>query len=458
MKPQVVLLTSFPQDHHLVLSVIDRLLEIGVNFTGFIENQVPDQFEPGFLDSKLILIDRGVLAKMNDEEKKMLEAYSRKHIVVCYDYCGRMDDRTLANFNSEIVVNGALSKADIEPGFVPEQSAELMCRFARERARAYLDSAGIGFNEFTLHSLRAVEKEKMFEILPRLYDAQDPEFIPHNHDVLGPWCYAPLCAKITGKEEYNKKFLHVLDRTMKARPYTKEGIMGGCGNVADPLNLKGEFPLYGAHCIGTEKVVYNEMFHFHGPVFAAAALASGERRYLNEAMKLFRHLRDFNTDKLDGIPSHYSIDEKRKGEKWSRGVAHILHGITLMFEVWPELPEPEASELIAYADSIGEGLLRYQDNSGLWHNIVDDADSPLETSGTMAFLITYKSLVKLGHLPESKYAEMLDKARGGLLRRCYRGGFAGNCSGTGLSISKDYYIRRPFNFLFTGQIVPALED
>ena len=39
----------------------------------------------------------------------------------------------------------------------------------------------------------------------------------------------------------------------------------------------------------------------------------------------------------------------------------------------------------------------------------------------------------------------------------YRGGFAGNCAGTGFSPNMDYYFRRPFNFLFTGQIVPALE-
>lgn len=457
MKPQVTLLTSFPQEHPIVLSVIDRLLENNVNFTGFIENQVPDRFEPGLLDCKVVLLDRGILAKMNDGEKKMLEAYSREHTVACYDYCGRNDDRTLANFNSEIVVNGALSEGGVEPGPVPEQSADVTCRFARERARAYLNSAGMSFNEFTLHSLRAVEGDRMYELLPKLYDEQDPELVPKNHDELGPWCYAPLCSRLTGDDKYSKKFLYVLEKTMKARPYSKEGIMSGAGDVADPLNLKGEFPLYGAHCAGREKVIYNEMFHFHGPIFAAATLASGEHRYLNEAMKLLRHLRDFNTDKADGLPSHYSIDMKRKGEKWSRGVAHILHGIALMFEVWPELPQPEANEIIAYADSIGDGLLRCQDESGLWHNVLDKPNSPLETSGTMAFLSTYKALVKQGHLPEEKYAGMLDKAKSGLLRRCYRGGFAGNCNGTGLAISQDYYMRRPFGFLFTGQIVPALE-
>ena len=129
-----------------------------------------------------------------------------------------------------------------------------------------------------------------------------------------------------------------------------------------------------------------------------------------------------------------------------------------MFEVWPDMPRSEAQELIAFADSIGEGLLRTQDSGGLWHNVADEVKTPLESSAAMAFISAYQLLVNEGLLPEKKYGEMIAKARKGFLRRCYRGGFAGNCAGTGLSIISDYYLRRPFNFLFTGQIVSALDE
>lgn len=459
MKEKVTVLTSLPQEHCLVLAVIDRLLENDVSFRGFLDNRIPDRFSPEHLESDVILLDRGIFEKMSDEEKKMLADYSLKHVVVCYDYCGDKENRTLCNFDTEITVNGALSKADIGRGEVPEQDPEVMCRFARERAEAYLDSDGLSFSEFTLHHLRALamEKELVLRVLPKLFDSQDPEFIPQNHDVLGAWCYAPLCSRLTGDGKYNKKFLHILDRTMAARPYSPEGIMGGAGNVADPLSCRGPHPLWGAHCAGREKVIYNEMFHFHGPVFAAATLASGDRRYLDHAMKLMRYLRDHAVDPADGLPCHYCYRGQRRGAKWSRGIAHILHGIALMFEVWPDLPEAEAKELAAFADSIGDGVLRTQSPGGLWHNIADEEKSPLETSGTMAFVAAYRALTKARLLSEDKYGDMIRKGRSGLLRRCYRGGFAGNCSGTGFSPNMDYYFRRPFNFLFTGQIVPALE-
>ena len=357
-------------------------------------------------------------------------------------------------------LNNPQKSSGVIPGDVPEQSAEKSCQFAKERAAEFLKNTELPFSEFTLHHLRALsaDNEVLRQYLPPLFDSQDPEKVPPHHDALGPWLYAPLCAKLTGDEKYNRKFLQLLTNTMKARAWSDSGIMGAAGNCADRLNLKGEFPLYEPHCVRRKETIYNEMFHFHGPVFAAAALASGDNAYLEHAMRLMRHLRNFNVDPADGLPCHFSDGTERCGMKWSRGIAHILHGITLMFEVWPRMPEDTAAELIAFADSIGEGLLRTQDKSGLWHNVADEEKTPLESSATMAFISTYQPMINEGLLSEKKYGEMISRARSGFLKRCYRGGFAGNCSGTGLSISQDYYIRRPFNFLFSGQIVAALDE
>ena len=460
MIPQVAIAVSCEQDHIQILSIIDRLLEIGVNFSGFSENCVPERFTPELLNSKLLFMDRGILAQMSEKEIKLLEEYSKSHIVSCIDYGGAGENRTVANFNAEISVNGALSGSGVIPGDVPEQSAEKTCRFAKERAAAFLKNTDLPFSEFTLHHLRALsgDNEVLCQYLPSLFDSQDPEKVPPHHDALGPWLYAPLCARLTGDKKYNRKFLQLLNNTMKARAWSESGIMGAAGNCADRLNLKGEFPLYEPHCVRRKETIYNEMFHFHGPVFAAAALASGDMSYLDYAMKLLRHLKTYNVDPADGLPCHFSDGTQRGGMKWSRGIAHILHGITLMFEVWHDMPVETAQELIAFADSIGDGLLRCQHESGLWHNVADEVTTPLESSATMAFISTYQALVNEGFLSESKYGEMLSRARKGFLKRCYRGGFAGNCSGTGLSIWQEYYFRRPFNFLFSGQIVSALDE
>ena len=109
MTPQTAILTSLPQEHVLLLAVIDRLLEAGVDFQGFSENAVPQKFSPELLNSQVLFIDRGALNAMTAEEKKLLEEFSRTRIVSCFDYTGNADDRTLANFYAEITVNGALA-------------------------------------------------------------------------------------------------------------------------------------------------------------------------------------------------------------------------------------------------------------------------------------------------------------------------------------------------------------
>ena len=88
MIPQVAIAVSCEQDHIQILSVIDRLLEIGVNFKGFTENRVADVFTPDLLNSKVLFMDRGILGKMNEKEIKLLEEYSQSHMISCIDYSG----------------------------------------------------------------------------------------------------------------------------------------------------------------------------------------------------------------------------------------------------------------------------------------------------------------------------------------------------------------------------------
>ena len=232
MIPQVAIASSCEQDHIQILSIIDRLLEIGVNFKGFTANCVPDHFTPDLLNSKVFFLDRGILGKMSAEEIKLLEEYSKSHMISCIDYSGAGDNRILANFNAEITVNGALSGSGVIPGDVPEQSAEKSCQFAKERAAEFLKNTELPFSEFTLHHLRALsaDNEVLRQYLPPLFDSQDPEKVPPHHDALGPWLYAPLCAKLTGDEKYNRKFLQLLTNTMKARAWSDSGIMGAAGN------------------------------------------------------------------------------------------------------------------------------------------------------------------------------------------------------------------------------------
>ncbi|NLF94285.1 MAG: hypothetical protein GX564_10400 [Oligosphaeraceae bacterium] len=339
---------------------------------------------------------------------------------------------------------------------MPEQSPAEQIRFVEERSAKYLAQTAIPFSEFTVHALRGMNpgSASMGTILAALFDRQDLKQLPPHHDALAAWMYAPLCSELTGEARHTERFLQIMAKILQRRPYTPEGIMAGSGDIADPLNFNGEFPGLANFTTGGRMLVDLEMFHFHAPLFASAARVSHQPVFLDQLNRLMQHLRTVNCDPADHLPCHYSRNGVRHGAKWGRGTAHILHGLTLTLEMWPDIPL--RTELTAWADCIGEGLLRCQSEDGCWHNILDNPVTPLETSATMAFVSLFGTLINRGLLSEQKYGGMVERARHALLRRCWRGGFAGNCAGTGLAPGMDYYVRRPFNFLFTGQLAAAL--
>ena len=459
MPCQVAVLSSYGQDSVINLAVVDRLLAHQVNFTGFLDNRLPELFSDALLEGRLLLIDRASLLKLNPGERRKVEAFAREHVVQCFDYVRDPGDRAEVNAAAEVWVNSALSAAGVESDgdAMPEQDAAVTLRFVRERAEAYLAQSELPFNEFTVHHLRGLVKtapERFAELLEKLLARQDLDKIPPHHDALGAWLYAPRLAELTGNPEWVRKFMTVLENVRRVRPRTPEGFIASAGNIEDPLNFRGEFPGYSPCCIGSRDLVYNELFHFHAPVFAAAAKVSRDPFWLDQLTKLMRHLRDVHCDPKDGLPCHFSSHGKPGGVKWSRGAAHIVHGLALMLEVWPDIPIRE--EAAHFADRIGEGLLRCQTKGGLWHNIFDKDYSPVEVSGAVGFVAGYAALVGAGWLPEAKYAAMLERGRHGILHYCYRGGWAENCAGTGGAPHPEYYLRRPFNFLFNGQLGAAL--
>ena len=459
---KISFVTSLKQDSQVIQAVVDRLLASGVDFSGFLENQIPTEFDDSMLQNQLLLIDTGTLAKLTPKTLAKLERYALTHYIYCYDYMGNdLNNRIMVNSIAEVSVNGALAMSGVTGGELPQQSIETTLAFIDRYCRKYLETDGIQFNEFTFHCLRALEitsGQNMATHLKCLFELQNDDIIPPHHDALGVWAYGVTYFQLTGERRFADSMLKILDNTMKLRPRTPEGIMAGVGRIDDPLNLRGEYPGYEPCCCCRRTVVYNEMLHFHGAVFAAAAAYSGKMAYFDEAILLMRYLRDVHTDPADGLLSHYSFQGIRRGSKWGRGIAHILWGMDLMLQFFPDMPKNYRNEILCFFNRIGESLLRYQMRSGLWHNVINVETSTPETSAAVCFAAVYGRLINCGLLPKTKYQEMVARATEAILRRCWRGGFAENCMGTGFADSEYYYMKRGHNFLFNGQLALALNE
>jgi rhamnogalacturonyl hydrolase YesR len=116
-----------------------------------------------------------------------------------------------------------------------------------------------------------------------------------------------------------------------------------------------------------------------------------------------------------------------------------------LVELLDALPEdhPCRLELIALLRSHAEGLARVQDDSGLWHQLLDQPDSPLETSCSAMFTQAIARGVNRGWLDAATFEPVAIAGWYGLLTRITEDGHVeGTCVGTNYGPTADYYLKR----------------
>ncbi|WP_249316946.1 glycoside hydrolase family 88 protein [Bacillus sp. FJAT-50079] len=117
----------------------------------------------------------------------------------------------------------------------------------------------------------------------------------------------------------------------------------------------------------------------------------------NENNQLYYHAYDesrkmFWCDKETGRSPHV----------WGRGVGWFLMALVDMLEIL-EGEEVNSQPLKELLEEAVKGMLPYQDNSGMWYQIVDKAERPenyLETTGTLMCAYAILKAVRLGYLLE----------------------------------------------------------
>jgi unsaturated rhamnogalacturonyl hydrolase len=187
-----------------------------------------------------------------------------------------------------------------------------------------------------------------------------------------------------------------------------------------------------------------------GPFLATLAQATGEDRYFDQAAEeLLGYARTLQTD--DGLLFHgFERDCGRNGELWARGNGWALMGLvdTLILlprahRAWPELHQ----RTIALADA----LVRAQDASGMWHTVINDPATYLES--TLAAMAAYalREGMQRGVLDTPRYTEMERKARAAMHAQVAPDGVLQRVSDATPIGARATYATRPFGTFPWGQ-------
>jgi unsaturated rhamnogalacturonyl hydrolase len=187
-----------------------------------------------------------------------------------------------------------------------------------------------------------------------------------------------------------------------------------------------------------------------GPFLAALAQATGEARYFDQAVgELLGYARTLQAD--SGLLFHgFERDCGRNGELWARGNGWALMGLvdTLALlprthAAWPELQQ----RTVALVDA----LARAQDASGLWHTVIDDPATYLEsTLATMAAYAVSEG-IRHGVIDASRHADMERKARAAMHAQVAPDGTLQRVSDATPVGARAVYATRPFGVFPWGQ-------
>ncbi|WP_129113914.1 glycoside hydrolase family 88/105 protein [Halegenticoccus tardaugens] len=195
------------------------------------------------------------------------------------------------------------------------------------------------------------------------------------------------------------------DRYLKAATSEYESLMS-LERTAD-----GGIPHHDPEVAGI-KSLWIDSVYMMCPFFARYGEAADADDAFNEAVEQLLvhadHLRDSNTGLFRHIwvetPDHYP-----QGTFWARGNGWTAAASVDVLERLPE-SHPLREELVALFEDHCETLLPLQDGSGFWHNLVDDTDTPLESSGTLMFAYAFARGIELEILDESTYRQAAEDA------------------------------------------------
>ncbi|ELQ6218864.1 glycoside hydrolase family 88 protein [Cronobacter turicensis] len=186
----------------------------------------------------------------------------------------------------------------------------------------------------------------------------------------------------------------------------------------------------------------------------------GRQAYVDEAVYQFLLHVENLMDRETGLWFHgwnYEGCHNFANARWARGNSWVTIVIPDFLELmdWPER-HPVRRYLTQVLERQAAALAACQDESGLWHTLLDDPDSYLEASATAGFACGLLKAVRKRYIGKA-YAAVAEKAIKGVVANVSPQGELLQVSfGTGMGSDLDFYRQIPLTSMPYGQAMAIL--
>ena len=269
--------------------------------------------------------------------------------------------------------------------------------------------------------------------------------------------------------DYFKKQFEGGVSPVEYRPVLKIGSLDDCGSMAaglldvyafDPkpvymdylrrvadyiLNKQVKFPDGTLARNGPRKMtLWADDLYMSVPFLARMGKLTGDNKYFDFAIRQVESFNRYIYDSTDGLYFHaWYNDENMNGvAHWGRCNGWIALAQAALLDALPA-DHPGRPELLKMLLRQIVGFSRYQDTSGMWHQLLDKPDSYLESSVTAMFVYTVAHAVNRGWI-SPHYITIAENGWEGLARKVEADGQLEDiCIGTNIEENIRYYYDRP---------------
>lgn len=198
----------------------------------------------------------------------------------------------------------------------------------------------------------------------------------------------------------------------------------------------------------TEQGALREFMPLHGgwsdslfmdvPILAMAGALTGERRYFDMAARHVAFMQQIVL-RPDGLYRH----QASANAAWGRGNAFPALGLALTLSEFPREHADYPRLLASYRTHMA-ALARFQDENGMWRNVIDRPGAYPEYSATAMIATAMLRGIRNGWIDAATYEPLVQKAWQAILARTGADGWLVDvCESTGTrGLTDDDYLRR----------------
>lgn len=229
---------------------------------------------------------------------------------------------------------------------------------------------GVGL--YGLWKLFSITHEQRYlDVLTRFFDAQlEIGFPALNVNTMAPFLTMSYVGEHLGEEKYLAPCRESARWIMDSFPRTEE--RGFQHKTSDTLN---------------DQELWDDTLFMTVLFLANMGRIEGKREYIEEAQHQFLLHAKYLADPKTGLWYHgwtFNGNHNFAGAFWGRGNCWVTIAIPEFLEM-VDVDEPVRRRLTQILAAQIRSLEKYQDESGMWHTLIDDESSYVEASATCGF-------------------------------------------------------------------------